>query len=706
MHRVARAISGRKAAAVFWLSLLLIEPKKLIATEFALPPDTALSLGGGWDFYPHSLLTGFDLSLLENDPEAAKQRVEVKVPSDWNSYPLPGERGQRMGAFGTGTFTTWLKGLKVGELYAVRLNFAGSAHRIYVGDSAEPLCGAGKVAQNADESIPDYRHVFCRFRANAEMMRLVVQVANFWHAAGGLRDAPVAGSEQVVWRNYLIISTFIFGFIAFLLAALSLLLFGYFTHKSDRRNLFMAGFALILVLHAANLQVRLGRELLEAYGFFLQARVNMFILPAGIAMLIAYIAAWRPGSPSSRTAYRLSAVLGALAFSFLALPFDWLMRLYEINLRLTLVLALFVFAYMVYTFWRGGDRKWELLAGITVMPVAAGFAILRTLHIVEVPAVELYGFLVLIGTETSRGVVEMNRVYRAQRQLLRQNKAELDRLSLFIEREHLRKITKNWTESLAPGKYYETDACIMFIRVEPQNAQNLSQEFILDLYMSFAEEISNYVSQMKGIVERISVGRYILSFNDDPAIALKLAVQLRQQVRLWGESLGQYLIFRCGVHYGPVVWGLYGSPERWAGGYIGDTVNTAARLETLCARYRTSILLTQDAYFQSAHFDEYLTRMLEPVKLKGKNEHVFVYEVLSGLPEERVERIRQTLPAFGRALQAFLNRDFGRAIEYLETVLAQNPEDHAAKLYLERARRLQQAAPDEEWNPIEALTRK
>ena len=139
---------------------------------------------------------------------------------------------------------------------------------------------------------------------------------------------------------------------------------------------------------------------------------------------------------------------------------------------------------------------------------------------------------------------------------------------------------------------------------------------------------------------------------------------------------------------------------------MGDTVNIAARLETLCARYQTSILMSQDAYFQSAHFDEYLTRMLEPVKLKGKDDHIFVYEVLAGLPDDRITLIKETLPFFGRGLQAFLTKDFPRAIDYFEKVIALNADDFAANLYLGRSRKLAQQGTDETWDPIEALQKK
>jgi tetratricopeptide (TPR) repeat protein len=139
---------------------------------------------------------------------------------------------------------------------------------------------------------------------------------------------------------------------------------------------------------------------------------------------------------------------------------------------------------------------------------------------------------------------------------------------------------------------------------------------------------------------------------------------------------------------------------------MGDTVNVAARLETLCARYKAGILMSQDAYFRSAHLDEYLMRMLEPVQLKGRKDHTFVYEVLSGLPEELLGRFEKTRPIFGRGLQAFLNKNFAQAIDYFEQTLSQNPDDFAALLYLDRARKLAAQGVDDDWNPVEALHKK
>lgn len=678
-------------------------PTAASASDFTINNGNSTELSGQWTFYPGKLLTGFDLSLYAKDPSDEPVKMSAKVPNNWQNYTLPD--GQKFNSKGVGTFTTQISGFQPGELYAVRLNFAGSAHRIYAGDEAQPLCGAGRVAESAAEHEPDYRHVLCRFTATAETMRLTIQVANFLHAAGGLRDAPFIGPERVIWRDYLTQSTLFFGIIAFLIGALSLLIVASITHGGDRRPLFMAGVSLAILIYTLGVSIRLGRELFEFYDFYLQARLNMAILPFAAAMFMGYIFSWFEKSRLKKAGLSLSGTLVCLACAYLVLPLEWIMRVYYANLMATALWSLLILGAMVHLYTKYKVRSWALAIEILLILLTIILAILRTMHFIEAPMVELYGILGFILIETSRGVVEMSLTYRQRRSMVRQSKAELERLSLFIPREHLGPLTRNWKDDLAPGKFYETEGCIMFIRLEPRE-RNIDQELLFDLHASFAEEIANYTAQMRGIVERISVGRYIISFIDDPAVAVRLAVILRSLVRQWDENLGHYLIYRCGIHYGPAVWGIYGSPERWSGGYIGDTINTAARLETLCVRYRTSILLSQDAYFQSAHYDEYLTRMLEPVRLKGKADHTFVYEVLAGLPEDRLEKVRSTLGEFGRGLQAYLNHDLAHALLYFEIVCGKNPDDHVAKYYLERVQKMLDFSLDTEFNPIEALTQK
>jgi len=60
---------------------------------------------------------------------------------------------------------------------------------------------------------------------------------------------------------------------------------------------------------------------------------------------------------------------------------------------------------------------------------------------------------------------------------------------------------------------------------------------------------------------------------------------------------------------------------------IGDTVNTASRLEGLNKEFNTSIIMSHATYELVS--DKVNVRSLGPVLVKGKSESLHVYEVLS-----------------------------------------------------------------------------
>ena len=60
---------------------------------------------------------------------------------------------------------------------------------------------------------------------------------------------------------------------------------------------------------------------------------------------------------------------------------------------------------------------------------------------------------------------------------------------------------------------------------------------------------------------------------------------------------------------------------------VGDTVNTASRLEGLAKTYNADIILSQTTH--NLLTGSYVTKQLEPVKVKGKDEDLIVFKLLS-----------------------------------------------------------------------------
>ncbi|MCR9141981.1 MAG: adenylate/guanylate cyclase domain-containing protein [bacterium] len=82
-----------------------------------------------------------------------------------------------------------------------------------------------------------------------------------------------------------------------------------------------------------------------------------------------------------------------------------------------------------------------------------------------------------------------------------------------------------------------------------------------------------------------------------------------------------------GMHYGPVLQGSIGSKDRKNYSVIGDSVNTAARIESLCGRLEEPLLISGDFFNELSAEHQSLCVSLGPADLKGKSQAIELYAV-------------------------------------------------------------------------------
>jgi adenylate cyclase len=157
-------------------------------------------------------------------------------------------------------------------------------------------------------------------------------------------------------------------------------------------------------------------------------------------------------------------------------------------------------------------------------------------------------------------------------------------------------------------------------------------------------ELSAAVGAHGGFVEKF-VGDAVMAMfgapvahEDDPERALLAALAMHERMaavsRTWERRIGRPLALHVGVNTGPVVAGTLGAAADGAYAVTGDTVNTAARLQSAAPPGQTVVaratyLLTQHAF------------AFEPmgeVTLKGKAGPVPVFRLLRALETPRRQR--------------------------------------------------------------------
>ena len=102
--------------------------------------------------------------------------------------------------------------------------------------------------------------------------------------------------------------------------------------------------------------------------------------------------------------------------------------------------------------------------------------------------------------------------------------------------------------------------------------------------------------------------------------------------------------FKAGIHVGKVMVLQVGRIRREIS-YNGDTLNTAARIESMCNEYNKSVLISGELFEIMKDYEGYFIKEVENTKLKGKRRKVDLYYV-----REKKSPGRQLSPQFRHAL--------------------------------------------------------
>lgn len=159
-----------------------------------------------------------------------------------------------------------------------------------------------------------------------------------------------------------------------------------------------------------------------------------------------------------------------------------------------------------------------------------------------------------------------------------------------------------------------------------------------------------------------------------------------------------------GLNSGICSVGNMGSDQIFAYTALGDSMNLGARLESLCKHYGAQILVSEYTY-EKMNKDKFTTRLIDKVRVKGKNEPVGVYEVLYSYHPFMVNK--HALKSFKEGYQFYLDAKFIEALNIFDGILEFNPDDKASLRLKESCEHWIESPPeaDEDWT-ITTMTSK
>lgn len=172
-----------------------------------------------------------------------------------------------------------------------------------------------------------------------------------------------------------------------------------------------------------------------------------------------------------------------------------------------------------------------------------------------------------------------------------------------------------------------------------------------------------------------------LKSEDHALKACQTAMAIRSRISSLNEQTGHELNVRVGIATGECIVGNMGSVDRFDYTAMGDTVNTASRLEGGNKFYGTRILVNAGT-MEGAH-ESIFFRRIDRVRLKGKAEAIDIYEVM-GANEAVSEEGKLLVNEWHSALEYYRNQDWLAVEERLLKILEKMPGDGPATTYLKR----------------------
>lgn len=196
--------------------------------------------------------------------------------------------------------------------------------------------------------------------------------------------------------------------------------------------------------------------------------------------------------------------------------------------------------------------------------------------------------------------------------------------------------------------------------------------------------------------------------DDDADRAVRAAIQMMKALRVFNKPrIEKKLVLidhGMGINTDTIVSGNIGSQKRMDYTVIGDGVNLASRVESLCKQYGAHILISE--FTLKALKATYRTRQVDKVTVKGKTKPVAIYEVIDYHDAESFPNQIEVLSHFNNGMEYYNQAQWDKAIECFQTALKLNPQDKASILYVERCGELKKNPPPGEWDGVWVMTHK
>ena len=194
----------------------------------------------------------------------------------------------------------------------------------------------------------------------------------------------------------------------------------------------------------------------------------------------------------------------------------------------------------------------------------------------------------------------------------------------------MEKLLSNDAGDLKAGQEYDVAILFCDLRKFTTYAESTPPEKVIFFLNAFFSKVADIVEANDGIINKFMGDAILAVFgtsNEENPVedAIHAAWDIMQHTQANNLGRGKMIDIGIGIHSGRALAGIIGSNDRYEYTFIGDVVNTANRLDGLTKRLGFKVIISQDAYMELSADEKERFIDLGVHKIRGKTEKVHVY---------------------------------------------------------------------------------
>nr|CRH07286.1 Putative adenylate/guanylate cyclase [Candidatus Magnetococcus massalia] len=297
-------------------------------------------------------------------------------------------------------------------------------------------------------------------------------------------------------------------------------------------------------------------------------------------------------------------------------------------------------------------------------------------------------------------------------------KRSLRSFSVYVPKEIVRVIVSENSDASIGSRRQQLTVMFSDIAGFSKITEGLPPEQLVSSLSEYFEQMSQQIHQTEGTVDKF-IGDAIMAMWNAPipdanhvVHGCEAMLRCHQAGLLLAEQFKERnfdpFYTRIGLHTGEAVVGNVGSQDRMQYSSFGNTINLAARLESMNKYYGTYLLVSEQVEQQAA--EQFHFRHLDKVVAVGTTQPMNIYELVGAkdphspvaITAEQLSRLQ----SWEEAMALYETRQWDAAAAAFARFQKHYPDDKCAEMLIKRCQEYTTLPPPSDWDGAQWLKSK